>query len=175
MPAVENQYLIFAGQQAHGVLEQQQQEHQEQQEQQEQWEQQEQPHQDTPPPPLPLPSQQRATLLVNWWARRPEGVERATEEEVQQGKLAAARESLELSVEEKQCSRQRRIQFTSIDAPPLQAGELLPVSPAGGAAAAAAASRPSSWRSCFPAQPTPLYHPALSIRWMSSWCSAGWH
>ena len=114
MPAVENQYLIFAGQQAHGVLEQQQQEHQEQQEQQEQWEQQEQPHQDTPPPPLPLPSQQRATLLVNWWARRPEGVERATEEEVQQGKLAAARESLELSVEEKQCSRQRRIQFLAL-------------------------------------------------------------
>ncbi|KAL4441856.1 hypothetical protein ABPG77_003772 [Micractinium sp. CCAP 211/92] len=79
-----NQYCLFSGKQAHGVLESmaapQQQQHQQQQ-------QQGCGHQGRP-------VQRRVTFLVNWWAQQPQGIKRATREDVREGKLAPAADGL---------------------------------------------------------------------------------
>lgn len=77
--------LERSGKQAHGVLEsmaapqqQQQQRHQQQQGC---------GHQGRP-------VERRVTFLVNWWAQQPQGIKRATQEDVREGKLAPAADGL---------------------------------------------------------------------------------
>ena len=136
---LRNQYCLFGGEQAHGVLEAMPQQAaagqaaagqaaagQEQQ--------QEQLVQQQPQQPPPQQQQQplqgrRATLLVNWWAQQPQSVGRATAEEVRQGKLAGAREGLEQEGSGGEgCSEPRRVELVSLQAPQLQAGDVLAVS-----------------------------------------------
>jgi hypothetical protein len=174
-----NQYCLFGGAQAHGVLEgmpvylgeeeeQQQQQSQEQPQQQSQeqpqQQSQEQQQQQSQEQPQQQPQgqqqrrlgqQRRVTFLVNWWARRPENVGRATPQDVAAGKLAAARAELamhppdtaggaaaaaleELSLggaaADASCRQReagqpplRRVDFVTVAAPRLEPGDVLPV------------------------------------------------
>ena len=104
---VPNQYCLFAGQQAHGVLEAMLAGGE--------------LEGGTPPT--------RVSFLVNWWATQPQAVVRATPEDVQRAGLAPPRDALALSTVGGggDLPALRPVPFVTLEAPALQAGDVLPV------------------------------------------------
>ncbi|PRW61039.1 hypothetical protein C2E21_0196 [Chlorella sorokiniana] len=100
-----NQYCLFGGCQAHGVLEAMPQE----------------PGIEDQPP--------RIAFLVNWWATHPKSVLRATADDLAAGRVAPATDVLALDDTDtsSRASEPRRVQIVCLDAPALQEGELLPI------------------------------------------------
>lgn len=111
-----NQYCLFGGCQAHGVLE------------------------EMPGEPGADQRPQRVVFLVNWWAAHPQAIARATPDDVAAGRLAPARQDLDIGSssgcgsggssggEEEEAAGARLVQFVGVEAPALEEGDVLPVS-----------------------------------------------
>lgn len=106
-----NQYCLFGGCQAHGVLE------------------------GPPAEPGAGATATRIAFLVNWWAEQPAAVVRATADDVAAGRLAHARTELDAAslgaaAADGEAAGPRPVRFVCLDAPPLEdaeEGAVLPV------------------------------------------------